>query len=165
LWLPLTVAVGQHEESLPSVRRPDFGCGEQTPFRIEPEFGKVAKDVGEPKRKVPAYVFEEDETRSALVDDASHVGPEVPLVGLGPALSGDAERLARVARSNEIHDATPRSAVEGSEIVEDRSAIQGRVFHPRHEDGRREGVALDVTNGPASSGQSHAELKSADPGT
>jgi len=147
------------------MRRPDFGCGEQTPFRIEPEFGKVAKDFGEPKRKVPAHVFEEDEGRSALVNDASDLGPEVPWIGLGSALSGAAERLARVARSDEIHDSAPRSAVEGSEIVEDRSAIQGLLAHPRHEDARREGVALDVTNGPASSGQSHAEFEPADSGT
>jgi len=147
------------------VRRPDFGCGEQTPFRIEPELGKVAKDLGEPKRKVPAHVFEEDEARLALADDSSDLGPEVSRVGLGSSLPGGAERLARVARRDEIHDAAPRSAIEGSEIVEDRSAIQGLFAHPRHEDARREGVALDVTNGPRSSGQSHAEFESANPGT
>lgn len=162
--LSFAVAVGQHEESLPSVRRPDFGCGEHTPFRIEPELGKVAKDLGEPKRKMPADVFEEDEHGSALVNDSSDLGPEVSLVGFGALLAGDGEWLTRVARSDKIHSATPWSAAEGSEIVGDRSTIQGRVFHPCHEDGRREGVALDVTNGPRSSGQSQAEVNAPNPG-
>lgn len=144
------VAVGQHEESLAEVRRPDLGRAEQTPLRIEPERGKVAEDVGEPKANVARDVLEEGEGGSALVDDPSHFGPEVALVGFSSPLAGEAEGLARVARSDEIHDSTPRAAIEGSQIVGDRSAIQLRRLHPRHEDGRGEGFPLDVANGAAS---------------
>lgn len=158
------MGVGQAEQPFSLMRRPHAGRAEHVPFRIEPEVGKVAKDFGEPKRQVPADVFEEDEGGLALADDASHLGPEVSLVLFRSSLAGGAERLARVARSDEIHDTTPRSAVEGSEIVGDRSAIHVRVFHPCHEDARREGVALDVTNGPRSSGHSHAEFEATDPG-
>jgi len=60
----MPVAVGQHEESLAQLRGADLGRGEQTPLRIEPERGKVAKDVGEPKLNVPRHVLEEDEGRA-----------------------------------------------------------------------------------------------------
>lgn len=45
-----------------------------------------------------------------------------------------------------MNAATPRDAVEGSQIVPYRSWIQGRVFHPCHESGRRMGFPLDVTD-------------------
>ncbi len=109
--------------SLAEVRRPDLGRAEQTPLRIEPERGKVDEDVGEPKANVARDVLEEDERGSALVDDPSHFGPEVALVAFAEALAGDAEGLARVARSDEIHDSTPRAAIEGSQIVGDRRAM------------------------------------------
>lgn len=159
------VAVGQHEESLAQVRRANIGRGEQTPLRIEPERGNVAKHIGEPKAKVAWDVLEEDDGSSALFDDSSHLGPEVSLVRFSESLAGDGEWLARVASNDAIHDATPRSAVEGSEIVGDRSAIQLRRFHPGHEDGRGKGVPLDVAHGAAVGGQSDAELEPADPGT
>jgi len=61
------------------------------------------------------------------------------------ALARDAERLTWIAASEDIHCATPRVAIEGSNIVPDRCFIQGRVFHPRHEGGRSIGFPLDVT--------------------
>jgi hypothetical protein len=60
------------------------------------------------------------------------------------ALSGDAEILARRAASNEIHDATPLSSVEGCNVVPHRSLWYGRFRHPGHEDGRSMGFPLDV---------------------
>lgn len=74
--------------------------------------------------------------------------------------------MAREARSDAIHDATPRLAIEGREIVPDRRAIQGRVVHPRHESSRCVGFPLDVTdNAMLSAGcDSDSELKSANAG-
>lgn len=46
----------------------------------------------------------------------------------------------------DIHEAAPWSAAEGGNVVPDRRAIQGRVFHPRHERGCRIGFPLDVTH-------------------
>ena len=63
-----------------------------------------------------------------------------------PALARDRERLARIARSDDVHRAAPRAAVKGGNVVPDRRSIQGRVFHPRHEDGRGVGVPLDMTH-------------------
>jgi hypothetical protein len=162
--LSFAVAVGHAEQSLAAMRGANVVRSEQTPLSIEPELGKVAKYLAEPKAKVARDVLEEGERGSALVEDASDFGPQVALVALPEPLAGDAEWLARVARSDEIHAATPRSAVEGSEIVPDRSLIHGLVAHPGHEDGRGEGVPLDVAHGAAVGGQSDTKLKPADAG-
>jgi hypothetical protein len=67
------------------------------------------------------------------------------LVDIPEPLSGEAVRLAREPRTEQIHDSTPASAVEGGKVVPDRSAIHGRRFHPGHERGRRCAVPLNVT--------------------
>lgn len=144
------------------MRRANIGRSHKTPLRIEPERGKVGQHSIEPKAKVSGDVLAEDEGGGDFLDDLRDARPQVPLVSLSELLPCDAERLARVARSDEIHAAAPRSAVEGSEIVEDRSRIQLRVFHPRHEDGRGEGVPLDETHAATPLGQS--KVDSADAG-
>lgn len=93
------------------------------------------------------------------------VGPQVARVGRALALSRERERLARIARKDDIHAAAPRSAVEACNIVPDRSRIQGRVFHPGHEDGRGVGFPLDVTHSLVSAdGEVQAEIESAGTG-
>ena len=91
-------------------------------------------------------ILEEDEGRFDFADDPGDMRPEVAWVVRTPALSRDGERLARIARSDDVHRAAPRAAVERGNVVPDRCAIQGRVFHPRHEDGRGVGVPLDMTH-------------------
>jgi len=91
-------------------------------------------------------VFEEREGRRDLADDAGDMRPKVPrILGAEPS-ARDRERLARIARSDDVHRAAPRAAVEGSNIVPDNSLIQGRVFHPRHESGCGEGFPFDMAH-------------------
>lgn len=77
----------------------------------------------------------------------------------------DAERLARVSRSDEIHDSTPRASVEGSQVRPDRErsdstrrrrsrqvdAGAGIPFHPADDASARH-CQLDSEIEPASSG-------------
>jgi len=44
--ISLALGVGHEPEPLTLVRGTNGGCGEQTPFRIEPERGKVSEDMG-----------------------------------------------------------------------------------------------------------------------
>ncbi len=105
-------------------------------------------------------VFEKYPLRLAFGDNPGDVRPKVPGIVRPTAPAGDAERLARIARREAIHDATPWPAVEGGNVVPDRSLIQGLLFHPRHEDGRGEGVPLDVTDSTVSGlGQHKPEVK------
>jgi hypothetical protein len=91
-------------------------------------------------------ILEEHEGRLDLADDAGDMRPEVARVIRTPALARDREWLARIARSDNVHSAAPRPAVEGSNIVPDNSLIQGRVFHPRHESGCGEGFPFDMAH-------------------
>ena len=91
-------------------------------------------------------ILEEDKGWFALADDAGDVRPEVAWIPGTEALACNRERLARIARSDDIHRAAPRAAVEGSNVVPDRRAIQGRVFHPRHESGCGEGFPFDMAH-------------------
>jgi hypothetical protein len=74
-------------------------------------------------------------------------------------LTGDGERLARESRSDEIHASTPRCAVEGVEIVPDRSRIQPLFLHPCHENGRCVAVPFNTSHG-SYAGVSEDELES-----
>jgi hypothetical protein len=69
-------------------------------------------------------VFEEDDFRRAFVfggpelpDDSSDIRPDPSLVCGSLALTGETERLAREARSNDIHKSAPRSTIEGGKMV------------------------------------------------
>ena len=70
-----------------------------------------------------------------------------------------------IACSEDVHRVTPWSAVEGGNVVPNRRLIQGLIFHPRHEDGRGEGVPLDVTDSTVSGlGQHEAEVETSGAG-
>lgn len=110
-------------------------------------------------------IFEEDESGIAFPDDAGNVRPEMARVSLAEAAAGDREWLARIARSEDIHETAPRAAVEGGKVVPDRCRIQGLVFHPRHESGCRIGFPLDVTHSAIScAGDVEAEVEPAGTG-
>lgn len=122
-------------------------------------------DDVEAEREVAADVLEEDPLGTHLDDDAPDVRPQMALVLGAEALARRAERLARVARSDDIHAAAPLSASEGLEIVPYRRTIQGRILHPRHESGRSVGFPFDVTHSAVSGlGDVEAELESSGTG-
>lgn len=140
---------------MPAVRCPELGRRKAVPFRIEPECGQVAEDTGKCCPNKSGTVFHEDEAGSNLANDTGNVRPEPPIVFHTKPLAGGAERLAGESRSDAIHCATPWAAVEGGKVVPDRSVLQGRVRHPRHEDGRGVAVPFDCTH---KSGAGHGEL-------
>jgi hypothetical protein len=126
---------GEDEEPLALVGRADFCRCEDACRKAVAHADQSAGDFGEAEAEMMSDILEEHEGWLDLADDAGDVGPEVTRVIRAPALARDGERLARIARSDDVHRAAPRAAVEGSNIVPDRRAIQGRVFHPRHESG------------------------------
>jgi hypothetical protein len=73
---------------------------------------------------VPCDVLAEETSRPALGNDTEHVVDEESVV-VGPALSADlAVGLARVARSDAIHDSTPWASIEGGKVRPDRSRVE-----------------------------------------
>lgn len=91
-------------------------------------------------------VLDEDPTGLDLPDDPGDLRPQVAgIVGPSP-ISGGRERLAGIAGKEDMNAATPRAAVEGSQVIPDRSLRKRSVFHPR---GKRRGgveVVLDVAD-------------------
>lgn len=156
------VGNSEAEDPVSPVRGPNrFGC-EGTDLTTIAERFKIWNGIFEGDG---SDVLEEDHRDSCVPDDAEDLRPEVPLVALAFTLAGGAERLARVARSDDIHDATPRSSVEGANVIPDRRWIQGLVFHPRHEHGRCKSFPLDVTDSSISGdGNRDSEVETTDSG-
>src|SRR5262245_61283230 len=92
------------------------------------------------------HVLEKTDGRADVVDDAGDVRPEVPGVGLPEHLAGEAERLAGVASSDDIHLSTPSSRLEGAQVRPYRSLIQGSFSHAAHKRRRRIALPLHITN-------------------
>ena len=128
-------ADGEDEEPLAPVGRADFHRREEACRKPVAHADQSAGDFGEAEAEMMGDILEEDEGRFDFADDAGDMRPEVARIVRAPALAGDGERLARIARSDDVHRAAPRAAVKGGKVVPDRRRIQGRVFHPRHEDG------------------------------
>jgi hypothetical protein len=128
------------------VGRTDFRRRKEACRKAVAHADQSAGDFGEAEAEMMGDILEEDEGRFDLADDAGDMWPEVTRVVSTPPLARDRKRLARIARSNDIHRAAPRSAVEGSNIIPDNSLIQGRVFHPRHESGCGEGFPFDMAH-------------------
>jgi hypothetical protein len=161
LLASVPTGVGQDEDPLPFVGSSGIVRSHTTPLRIEPQRGQVTEDDVESPNSERCDVFHEDELGSHLANDASEVSPEsaavsldsFPLAGVGDVLTGE-------SASDAIHEATPRSAVEGGNVVPDRSRCQGLLFHPGHESSRGVGFPLDVHHSTTSGdGELDAEIE------
>ncbi len=142
----VSLANGEYEEPLALVGRTDFRRREEACRKAVAHADQSCGDFGEAQAEMMGDILEEDERRFDLGDDAGDMGPEVAWVLRALAPACDRERLARIARSDDVHRAAPRTAIEGSNIVPDNSLIQGRVFHPRHESGCGEGFPFDMAH-------------------
>jgi hypothetical protein len=119
----------------------------QTPFRIEPELGKITEDKRETSPNKLGDVFQEHETWSHITNDSFDGRPNPAVVLNSQLFACLTERLAWEPCSDAIHFSTPSLAIKGCEIVPDRSFIQGLLTHPGHESGRCVGVPLNVSHG------------------
>ena len=140
------LADGEDEQPLALVGRADLRRREEACRKLVAHADQSAGDFGEAEAEMMGDILEEDEGRLDLADDAGDMGPEMARIVGAPAFARDGERLARIARSDDVHRTAPRAAVEGRNVVPDNSLIQGRVFHPRHESGCGEGFPFDMAH-------------------
>lgn len=148
--------MGKDEEPLALVGRTDFRRREEACRKAVAHADQSSGDFGEAEAEMMGDILEEDEGRLDLANDPRDMGPEVARVVRAPAFARDRERLARIARSDDVHRAAPRAAVEAGNIVPDRRWIQGRLFHPCHENGRGVGFPFDMAHSSIA-GQSDGE--------
>lgn len=142
----VTIADGKDEEPLTLVGRTDFRRCEEACRKAVAHADQSCGDFGEAEAEMMGDILEEDERRLDLGNDAGDMGPEMAWILAAEPSACNRERLARIARSDDVHRAAPRAAVEGSNIVPDNRLIQGRVFHPRHESGCGEGFPFDMAH-------------------
>ena len=140
------LADAEDEEPLALVGRADFRRREEACRKAVAHADQSAGDFGEAEAEMMGDILEEHEGRLDLTDDAGDMRPEMAWILAAEPSACDRKWLARIARSNDIHRAAPRAAVEGSNVVPDNSLIQGRVFHPRHESGCGEGFPFDMAH-------------------
>lgn len=159
--------VSEYEDPSPEMGGADVSRAEHAPLRIEPEIGQGSENVPHSLNKEPWDVLQEDEAGSHVANDAGDRRPDPPVVVEAAHISGEAERLARESRSEDVHHSAKACAVEGRKVVPDKSAVHGRVSHPRHEDGRRERLSLTVCHSPVGGPERklEAELEPSNPGT
>ena len=156
------LAGGEDEETFALVGRADFRRREEACRKAVAHADQSCGDFGEAEAEMMGDILEEHEGRFDFADDPGDMRPEVPRVVRAPALARDAERLARIARSDDVHRAAPRAAVKGGNVVPDRRAIQGRVFHPRHESGCGVGFPFDMAHSTISGdGDGEPEVETA----
>ena len=137
---------GKDEQPFALVGRADFRRREEACRKAVAHADQSAGDFGEAKAEMMGDILEEIDRWLHFADDAGDMRPEVTRIVRAPALARDGKRLARIARSDDVHRAAPRAAVEAGNVVPDRCRIQGRVFHPRHEDGCGEGFPFDMAH-------------------
>lgn len=161
----VVLLMGEDEEPLTLVGRADFRRREEARRKSVAHADHSAGDFGEPEAEMMADVLKEDEGWLDLVDDARDMRPEMARVVRAPAVARDGEWLARITRSDDVHRAAPRAAVETGNLVPDRRAIQGRIFHPRHEDGCGVGFPFDIAHSTISgTGDGEPEVEPASAG-
>ena len=158
----VALADGEYEQPLTLVGRTDFRRRNEACRKAVAHADQPSGDFGEAEAEMMGDILEKNEGRLDFSDDAGDMGPEVARVFSAEALARDGERLARIARSDDVHRAAPWSAVKGSNVVPDNSLIQGRVFHPRHESGCGEGFPFDMAHSTISGdGDGEPEVESA----
>lgn len=158
--------VAQHEESLSAVWSANFRRRVESCRNAVTHRNQLAGDHVEPKPQMPAHVFEEHETGLTLSDHASDIWEEVSGIGVTLTLAGNRERLARVARSDAIHESTPRSSVELPEVSPDGSAVKDSIRHPGEEHVLRKRLDLDVADRAVRrDGERESKFEASDPGT
>ncbi len=115
---------------------------------------------------MPCDVLQKDEGGTYLLHHSVNLGPQVARIVFATLETGLAERLARVARSDAIHDATPRCAVEGLEIRPYRSRSHAAFFHLRDQLADGESVPFNEAHDASRSDrQLEAEVEPAASGT
>jgi hypothetical protein len=146
---------------------PDIESSIHPPFSIEPLLGQVPEYVVDAPFDQARDVLQEDGSSGpSVANDAGDGRPEPSFVVGLLSLSGGAPGLAGEPRRDEIHRSTPRSSVEGEEVIPDRRRIQPSVPHTRRHDCGRKGFPLHVTNGADSrAGGSESARDAPDSGT
>jgi hypothetical protein len=120
---------------------------EHSPARIIPHRSQVSENTSKPSRSEDWGVFHERESRSNLANDSGHFSPQPASFPVDSfSGSGRADVLTREAARHDIHQTTPRSSVEGCDVVPDWEGFEASVVLSGHEDTSGVSVEFDRTD-------------------
>ncbi len=158
----VSLADGKDEQTFAPVGRADFRRRKESCRKFVAHADQSCGDLRESEAQMMGDILEEHEGRFAFADDAGDMRPEMARIISSEPFSCDRERLARIARSDDVHRAAPWAAVERSNVVPDNSLIQCRIFHPRHENGCGIGFPFDMAHSTISgTGKVQSEVEPA----
>lgn len=116
--------MGQNEEPFAVVGSANLGRAEYSRRNAIAQPLQSRDEGVELSVRVPSDVLSEQTIRPALGHDPEDLLDKEPVV-VGSEVPADlAVGLARVTRSDAIHDSTPRSSVEGGKVRPDRSRME-----------------------------------------
>lgn len=114
---------------------------------------------------MPCDVLQKDDGGTYLLNNSIDSGPQVSRIVASKTSTGLAERLARVARTDDVHEATPRVTVERLGIAPQSSRRKAAFFHRLHQSRAGERFPLHVTDDASTrNGQLEAKLEPAPAG-
>jgi len=149
------------------MRRADFCRAEYSRLNSVAFFFQFDADSWESVFEVSGHVFTEYPEGFERAYMPEDVRPDMARVIFSQTLSGEAERLAWVSRSNDMYEATPRLRIECGNVIPDRKRRNGLVFHSRDHTCNGVGLPFNSAYGAIGSGQDNmkSRLKSVSPGT
>jgi hypothetical protein len=106
---------------------------------------KFARDFKESESSMGVHVFEEDFLWLALADDPRDVRPEVARIFFGELPAGTTERLAGVARAEDVDRSFVRAPVESLKVGPNRRRREGSVLKARNQPFGDSGFPFHVT--------------------
>ena len=113
------IGVGQDEDAQPLVRRANLCRAEQARRRRVAHAPKFSQDGFKAKGDVTGDVFKEDPFGGTFPHDSGDFGPEVAGVSCATALSGGAERLARISGEDDVEGPVEGPGIETAQIIPD----------------------------------------------
>lgn len=122
---------------------------DDTPLRIEPHRGQVPENASESSSSERCGVLHEDKAWDHLPNDPSEFDPEPGRFAFDSfsVLSTDGDVGTREPASDDIHESSPRSPVERSDIIPDCEGLETAVVLAREEDVPSVGVEFDGADG------------------
>jgi hypothetical protein len=115
------------------VRRPDFLRAKESARNAVTHAFQFSGDFMEAESKMRVHVFEEDLLGLAFADDARDVRPEVARIFVGELLARTTERLARIARAEDVRLSAIGRPVEGFKVAPNVGSSQGAVLKTRNQ--------------------------------
>ena len=145
------IGVGNDPDTVSLVRGANVGSSHNSPSRVIPERGKVAKDPSKSSRNESCGVFHEREPWSYLANDPCHVSPQSASWSIDPvSISSEADVLARETSRYDINKASPWLAVKTLHLRPNRESWDGSIVLSLRQNLCAVGITLNGADGSPS---------------